>query len=127
MTLRREIDDYYAKRGLEEPDQLESLLWLLSEVGELAEAYLANHPALSAGANSVVDSLRASVDAGVQAESCVVSMRETWVRNGERMVTKSDVASEIADCCMMLDRFAKANSMDAPSELLRRKMERKLR
>jgi len=39
------IQEYYRQRGLSWPDHKSALLFYLSEVGELAEAYLAIQPA----------------------------------------------------------------------------------
>jgi hypothetical protein len=76
------IQEYYRQRGLSWPDQKSALLFYLSEVGELAEAYLAIQPVdLTAEEKAL---LNAFAKIGLQADE-IVSRTPGWIRNFDRM------------------------------------------
>ena len=116
------IQDYYRQRGLSWPDQKSALLFYLSEVGELAEAYLAIQPVeLSAEEQ---DLLNAFAKLGLQADE-VVSRKPGWVRNNDR-AGKENIAHEAADCNMMLSVFLETYDNRSPDDALLEKMALKL-
>lgn len=116
------IQDYYRQRGLSWPDQKSALLFYLSEVGELAEAYLAIQPVeLSAEEQ---DLLNAFAKLGLQADE-VVSCKPGWVRNNDR-AGKENIGHEAADCNMMLSVFLETYDNQSPDEALLEKMALKL-
>ncbi len=77
------------------------MLFYLSEVGELAEAYLAISPvALSDEERQLLADF---AKLGMQADE-IVSRVDGWVRNFDRQ-RKENIAHEVADCNMMLSVF----------------------
>ncbi len=116
------IQDYYRQRGLSWPDQKSALLFYLSEVGELAEAYLALQPVEMSPEEE--DLLKQFVALGLQADE-IVSRRPGWVRNNDR-ARKENIAHEAADCNMMLSVFLQTYNDQSPDEVLLEKMEIKL-
>ena len=121
MTQRAIIESYSLFRGLEPPDALESLLFLVSEVGELCEAYLLTDPEGLTDSTELV--LRQAENLGRLADA-VVSARRLWVRNGDRHKAPS-VPDEIGDVCMMLEKFASAQGLPEPFDCLLEKMAKK--
>jgi hypothetical protein len=78
----RTIQNYYQARGLQWPDAKDALWFFLSEVGELAEAYLVHHePELT---DEEVEMLHTFADEGFHADE-IVSRVEGWVRNNDRV------------------------------------------
>lgn len=116
------IKKYYQARGLAWPGQKDALLFYLSEVGELAEAYLAISPVdLSDEERQLLADFAAL---GLKADE-IVSRVEGWVRNFDRQ-RKENIAHEVADCNMMLSVFMEAFEGRSPDDALREKMELKL-
>jgi len=116
------IQEYYRQRGLSWPDQKSALLFYLSEVGELAEAYLAIQPVdLTAEEKAL---LNAFAKIGLQADE-IVSRTPGWIRNFDRM-RKENIAHEAADCNMMLSVFLETCCDQSPDAALLEKMSLKL-
>ncbi len=121
--LRQVINKYYDFRQLKAPDALEAFLFLLSEVGELAEALQGNSdfPELDDyDLFSIFETIKAE---GRYADG-LVQARGGWVRNNGRK-GDLDLKGEFADCLMMLDRTAEAMGYPGLEELLIEKMARK--
>ena len=116
------IQNYYQARGLQWPDAKDALWFFLSEVGELAEAYLVHHE--SDLTDEEVDMLQTFSDEGFHADE-IVSRVEGWVRNNDR-VKKEDIRKEVADCEMMLAVFMYSLTHTSPDEALLQKMKEKL-
>ena len=116
------IKKYYNARGLAWPEQKDALLFYLSEVGELAEAYLAISPvALSDEERQLLADF---AKLGMQADE-IVSRVDGWVRNFDRQ-RKENIAHEVADCNMMLSVFMESFAGRTPDDALREKMVLKL-
>lgn len=116
------IKDYYQQRGLGWPDQKSALLFYLSEVGELAEAYLAIQPVeLNEEEQELFKSF---VQLGLKADE-IVSRKPGWIRNNDRL-RKENIAHEAADCNMMLSVFMDTYNGQSPDDALHQKMELKL-
>ncbi|HHV05950.1 MAG TPA: hypothetical protein GXX60_05465 [Anaerolineaceae bacterium] len=116
------IKKYYNARGLAWPEQKDALLFYLSEVGELAEAYLAISPvALSDEERQLLADF---AKLGMQADE-IVSRVDGWVRNFDRQ-RKENIAHEVADCNMMLSVFMESFAGRTPDDALREKMTLKL-
>lgn len=116
------IKNYYQARGLAWPGQKDALLFYLSEVGELAEAYLAISPVELSEEERQLLSDFASL--GMQADE-IVSRVNGWVRNFDRQ-RKENIAHEVADCNMMLSVFMESFEGRTPDDALQEKMELKL-
>ena len=116
------IQDYYEQRGLSWPDQRSALLFYLSEVGELAEAYLSIQPVELNREEQ--DLLKTFAKLGLQADE-IVSRTPGWVRNNDR-VRKENISHEAADCNMMLSVFLETCCGQSPDDALLEKMELKL-
>jgi hypothetical protein len=116
------IKNYYQARGLAWPGQKDALLFYLSEVGELAEAYLAISPVeLSEEERQLLSDF---ANLGMQADE-IVSRVDGWVRNFDRQ-RKENIAHEVADCNMMLSVFMESFEGRTPDDVLQEKMEIKL-
>jgi len=116
------IQKYYAARGLQWPCAKDALWFFLSEVGELAEAYLVHHEnELTA---EEVEMLKIFADQGFHADE-IVSRVEGWVRNNDR-IKKEDISKEVADCEMMLSVFMFSLTQNSPDDALLKKMKEKL-
>ena len=116
------IQNYYQARGLQWPDAKDALWFFLSEVGELAEAYLVHHePELM---DEEVEMLQTFANEGFHADE-IVSRVEGWVRNNDR-VKKEDIRKEVADCEMMLAVFMYSLTQTSPDDALLQKMKEKL-
>ncbi len=122
MNSRKVIDAYFEQRELKHPEALEALLFLLSEVGELTEAYLRSvyDPDLVKG-SAILELLEEVIRNGNEADA-LVSGRKDWVRNNGRAASKADLDGEIADVFMMLDRLACSLNKRSPAYLLTEKM-----
>lgn len=116
------IQQYYKLRGLGWPDQKSALLFYLSEVGELTEAYLAIQPVALTKEESIL--LEQFAALGLQADQ-IVSRKPGWVRNNDRL-RKENIAAEAADCNMMLSVFMDTYNGQSPDDALLQKMESKL-
>jgi len=116
------IRSYYEKRGLGWPDQKSALLFYLSEVGELAEAYLTLQPvSLSQEEKDLLEGFTAL---GMRADE-IVSRKPGWIRNNDRL-RKENIPHEAADCNMMLSVFMETFNGQSPDEALLEKMALKL-
>jgi len=118
----RTIQSYYQARGLQWPSAKNALWFYLSEVGELAEAYLAQYG--DQLTDDEVDMLETFAKVGARADE-IVSRVEGWVRNNDR-VKKEDISKEVADCEMMLAVFMYSLTGSSPDEALLEKMTEKL-
>jgi len=116
------IKAYYDARGLQWADQKSALLFFLSEVGELAEAYAEVEGASLTTEEKELFSRFASL--GLEADE-VVSRKPGWIRNNDRL-RKQNVAHEAADCNMMLSVFMESYAHLSPDDALREKMALKL-
>lgn len=116
------IQKYYAARGLQWPQAKDALWFFLSEVGELAEAYLVHHE--DDLTDEEVHMLKTFADEGFHADE-IVSRVEGWVRNNDR-VKKEDIGKEVADCEMMLSVFMYSLTHSTPDDALLQKMKEKL-
>lgn len=115
------IKAYYQARGLAWPEQKDALLFYLSEVGELAEAYLSISPVELSEEEKKLLADFASL--GLKADE-IVSRVDGWVRNFDRQ-RKENIAHEVADCNMMLSVFMEAFEGRSPDDALKEKMELK--
>ncbi|MBW6466107.1 MAG: hypothetical protein K0B06_06355 [Brevefilum sp.] len=118
----RTIQNYYQARGLQWPDAKDALWFFLSEVGELAEAYLVHHELELS--DEEVEMLQTFANEGFHADE-IVSRVEGWVRNNDR-VKKEDIRKEVADCEMMLAVFMYSLTRTSPDDALLQKMKEKL-
>lgn len=121
MEIER-IQAYYQARGLQWAGAKDALWFFLSEVGELAEAYLQEHPAQLTAEEH--DLLKGFTNLGLQADE-IVSRVPGWIRNNDRQ-RKSNIEKEVADCNMMLSVFMYSLSGKTPDEALAAKMKEKL-
>jgi len=116
------IKAYYSARGLQWADQKSALLFFLSEVGELAEAYAEVE---RSGLNCEERELLARfASLGLEADA-IVSRKPGWIRNNDRL-HKQNIAHEVADCNMMLSVFMESYANLSPDDALREKMALKL-
>jgi len=116
------IKAYYTARGLQWADQKSALLFFLSEVGELAEAYAeVEGQGLSV---EEAELLARFASLGMDADE-IVSRKPGWIRNNDRL-RKQNIAHEAADCNMMLSVFMESYANVSPDEALREKMALKL-
>jgi len=116
------IQKYYQARGLQWPEAKDALWFFLSEVGELAEAYLVHHEQNLT--DEEVKMLKTFADEGFHADE-IVSRVDGWVRNNDR-VKKEDISKEVADCEMMLAVFMYSLTKTSPDDALLKKMKEKL-
>ena len=116
------IKAYYTARGLQWADQKSALLFFLSEVGELAEAYAEVEGAGLTNEEMELFSRFASL--GLDADE-IVSRKPGWIRNNDRL-RKQNIAHEAADCNMMLSVFLESYANLSPDDALREKMALKL-
>ena len=118
----RTIQTYYSARGLQWPSAKDALWFFLSEVGELAEAYLAHHQDQLSTEEAKM--LQLFSEEGYHADE-IVSRVDGWIRNNDR-VRKEDISKEVADCEMMLAVFMYSLTGSTPDEALIKKMKEKL-
>ncbi len=116
------IKAYYNARGLQWADQRSALLFFLSEVGELAEAYAEVEGEDLSSEETELFNRFASL--GLEADE-IVSRKPGWIRNYDRL-RKQNIAHEAADCNMMLSVFMESYANLSPDEALREKMALKL-
>lgn len=116
------IQKYYEARGLQWPDAKDALWFFLSEVGELAEAYLMRHGSDLTDEESAM--LGRFAQEGLHADE-IVSRVPGWTRNNDR-VRKEDIEKEVADCEMMLAVFMFSLTGRSPDDALLAKMKEKL-
>lgn len=116
------IQAYYQARGLQWPTAKDALWFFLSEVGELAEAYLVHHREKLMGEE--IKLLESFSEEGLHADQ-IVSRVDGWVRNHDRE-RKEDISKEVADCEMMLGVFMYSQTGNTPDQALFAKMKNKL-
>ena len=116
------IKAYYNARGLQWADQKSALLFFLSEVGELAEAYAEVEGVGLSGEETNL--LAGFADLGLKADE-IVSRKPGWIRNNDRL-RKQNIAHEAADCNMMLSVFLESYANISPDDALREKIALKL-
>lgn len=116
------IQSYYKARGLQWPSAKDALWFFLSEVGELAEAFLAHHE--DDLTHEEILMLQQFADEGQHADE-IVSRVDGWVRNNDR-VRKENISKEVADCEMMLAVFMYSLTESSPDDALLEKMKEKL-
>jgi len=128
MKLHETINWYFKARRLVEPMAHAALMFFISEVGELAEAYIVRaNRGLPAGMMNILLDMqylgkRADQWVSGQASDCP-SGQAGWVRNNGR-AHAPNVESEVADCLMMLERFGSQLRID-PEKALIAKMREK--
>jgi hypothetical protein len=116
------IQSYYKARSLQWPSAKNALWFYLSEVGELAEAYLSqNGDELT---EEEIEMLEIFAKEGMHADK-IVSRVDGWLRNNDR-VRKENISHEVADCEMMLAVFMYSLTGTSPDEALLGKMKDKL-
>jgi len=118
----RTIQSYYEARGLQWPSAKDALWFYLSEVGELAEAFLVHYQ--DQLSEEEIEMLQRFSDEGFHADE-IVSRVEGWIRNNDR-VRKEDISKEVADCEMMLAVFMYSLTGTTPDDALLKKMKEKL-
>ena len=116
------IQSYYQLRGLQWPDAKDALWFFLSEVGELAEAYLEHHEYDLT--EEEIEMLAVFTREGLHADE-IVSRVDGWIRNNDR-IRKEDIRKEVADCEMMLAVFMYSLANISPDDALLTKMQEKL-
>ena len=116
------IQSYYKARGLQWPSANNALWFFLSEVGELAEAYLSRNQDMLSGEE--IQMLETFACEGLHADE-IVSRVDGWIRNNDR-VRKEDISKEVADCEMMLAVFMYSLTGTSPDDALLEKMKDKL-
>jgi len=102
------------------PNPYQALLFLLSEVGEIVEAFLDTKPELKIPERRYLSNM---VKLLSQAD-IMVSDQDAWVRNNDRQKKERDVADEIGDANMMLRVFAMSLGINADNAMIT-KMEKK--
>ena len=122
--LRSLIDTYYEARNLTTPDAKEALFWLISEIGELTEAWLVQDKSIPS--NGAREILVAMVMLGKRADIAVSEMRGNWLRNFQPSGT-IDLEGEVGDVLMMLNRFAQAANLPTPEQCWLDKADQKIR
>ena len=116
------IQSYYKARGLQWPSAKNGLWFFLSEVGELAEAYLSHHR--EDLTEEEIQMLETFSEEGMHADD-IVSRVDGWIRNNDR-VRKENINKEVADCEMMLAVFMYSLTATSPDDALLEKMKEKL-
>ena len=116
------IQSYYHLRGLQWPNTKDALWFFLSEVGELAEAYLVHHE--KELTEEEIGMLTVFTREGLHADE-IVSRVDGWIRNNDR-IRKEDIRKEVADCEMMLAVFMYSLANISPDDALLTKMQEKL-
>lgn len=111
---------YYKFRKYVMPNPYQALLFLLSEVGEIVEAFLDTKPELKIPERRYLSNM---VKLLSQAD-IMVSDQDAWVRNNDRQKKERDVADEIGDANMMLRVFAMSLGINADNAMIT-KMEKK--
>lgn len=111
------VSEYYARRGLKYPSDIEAFLWLISEVGEAAEVLL--NLELPDGDRAI---LTLAKNLGAIADYAV-NERGGWVRNREPR--NDDIGKELGDILMMLIVCAYQLGVHLPNAMKDR-MEEKL-
>lgn len=113
--LSRVVVKYYEYRKYPMPSATQALLFLISEIGEVAEAFLTQVEGLSREEEGVFVSARTL---GRVADD-VVSRQRNWVRNGDRE-KKPNIEFEIGDVLQMVCVFALTLGLDAVQALYKK-------
>ncbi len=123
QTLQETVEKYYQFRKYVQPDQIQALLFFLTEVGETCEAFLcrALSDSLTIGENEKII-LQQAINTGHYADQ-IVDIQAGWVRNSDRL-RKQCLKDEIGDTQMMLTVFALILGIDPVGAMLD-KMEKK--
>jgi hypothetical protein len=111
-------------------------MWLVSEVGELVEAYCELELRPICFPDGSIDETKRD-EIAIYGKLCFlvqsikvienhVARREGWTRNNQPKGTY-DIPGEIGDTLMMLEKFAEKMQLPESGDCLRAKMERKLR
>ncbi len=116
------IKKYYEVRGLKWPEAKDALWFYLSEVGELAEAFLTQHEEKLS--DEEISLLSQFSEQGQFADQ-IVSRVPGWIRNNDR-IKKENISKEVADCEMMLAVFMLSLTGSTPDAALLSKMKEKL-
>lgn len=122
-TLRDRIDLYYHLRGLKHPNATQAMLWLITELSELAAAVVATS---GQPRNPDVISAYAALEVSADIAEKALTSVPGWVRNNQADGTV-DLPGEIGDVLMMLDRVADTLNQPEPHACLEKKMTRKLK
>lgn len=121
MDLHNLINRYYKMRKLVEPVANHALMFFISEVGELAGAYMAReHNKLSSGMLHILIDMEY---VGQRADKWVTAQDDGWVRNNDRK-KDPNVEWEVADCLMMLERFGCRLGIDPEAALISKMKEK---
>jgi NTP pyrophosphatase (non-canonical NTP hydrolase) len=123
MKLTDLIWDYYTFRAYSRPKFANwALLWLLSEIGEMVEAFLdtKREPITSEERRLYFSVMRLAKEA----ESLVENVHADAVRNGDR-AKPHNLSHEIGDCLQMLGVFADLAGVGDPVEAMTGKFESK--
>lgn len=114
MSIGNIVRQYQSFRKLVTPTASEALLWLMSEVGEMAEAFLLSGPELTPEFSAIVSNI---IALGSHADKVVSGRRKDWVRNGDRKKSPN-LEFEIGDVRFMLQVFASQVGMDPDLAML---------
>lgn len=120
--IRAKLDAYFSHRNYQTPDPVQSLLFLVSEVGELVGAYMGvvGVDTLDHDTYKIFDD---TVCIGNKADA-LVSRQRNWERNNGR-VKPPCIEDEAADVLMMLERFLTAMALPDAETCLDDKIEAK--
>lgn len=112
-----DVIDYFHHRGYVEPTKVQAFLFLISEIGEIAELLVEKMDLVPEAL-----ALGEAILAGRRAEEILGN--QVWVRNNPDQKKKEDIGSEIGDALMMLYKFAEHADV-LPFTALVQKMESK--
>jgi hypothetical protein len=115
MTIRQQVNSYYKFRyaDADDPTDLQALLFLLSEVGELVEAWGLDKVEYKSTEHVI---LQHFIEWGKHADEAA-SRSGKWVRNNDRTKVPN-LADEVADCEQMLDKFAEKCGLPSVEECM---------
>ena len=117
--IENAVDEYFKYRAYKEPSAEDALLFLISEIGEMIDAYM-EKPDVPLSMRALV--FNNVIGAGKAADD-LLSEKQGWVRNNDR-IKISDLSDEVGDVQMMLVKFASKLNID-PIEAMFEKMEKK--
>ena len=118
------VQEYCDFRGLSEPDEFESLMFLASEVRELCEAFVETSDDFCQGMTENQRMVIEDLISGGQSADALMSDSGEWVRNNDR-VKKSCLEDEIGDILMMLTKFSQKSKCKDPLLCMMGKFEKK--
>jgi len=119
--LKWVVDEYFKFRKYKEPTAQEAFLFLVSEVGELAEAIKENS-SFDHSTRFMRQVIDDQISLGKWADG-ILAEQGGWVRNNDRIKTP-DLSAEFGDVLMMLVKTAAKLNID-PVEAMFDKMEKK--